>query len=478
MLSNHNSAVDLSDPGVGKTFVASAVASASRLPTLVVCPKIVVTAWERAAEHFGDSFSVLGYEKLRTGRTPFAQWDNTPPTGFERERFFVCQCCQRRVDFDDYFPCYCHPAGIHCLIEQANSWRYGKFNFAPEVRQIIFDEVHRCNGLDSLNADMLIAAKRQRLKILGLSATLAETPLQFRALGYALDLHRLDQHPSFTSWAYRHSCKHILGAGLKWLAGEESQRKIMAGIRSEIIPARGVRVSVDDIPDFPESEISAELYDLSESQGIIDRLYQEMAQALHALEQRRSLDKCPTHPMTVILRARQQIELLKVPIAIELANDARAKGFSVVFFVNFRQTLDAIKLKRGIRGFIDGSAEGVARRQHWIDQFQLNRERELIANSEAGGVSVDLHDLHGSFPRLGLVFPGFSARILQQVFGRLRRDGGKSKSWYKVLLAAGTVEDKVYKKLRSKLNNLDALNDSDLMPVNLPLTSVSLLNTF
>jgi hypothetical protein len=52
----------------------------------------------------------------------------------------------------------------------------------------------------------------------------------------------------------------------------------------------------------------------------------------------------------------------------------------------------------------------------------------------------------------------------RQLVGRLARDGGKSPANYRVVLAADTVEEKIWRHLRSRLNNLDALIDSDFLP--------------
>lgn len=192
ILASHQSAVDLSDTGVGKTFVAAAVAALLRIPTLVVCPKIVVSAWHRAAEHFGDTLSVINYEMLFTGRSDFGYWERAREAGIsKREIFFVCVCCQRVVDFAKFSPCYCHPRGVHCIDQKKKPQRLGRFIFHDAVKFVIFDEVHRCGALDSLNADVLIAAKRQNIKVLGLSATAACNPLAMRALGFNLDLHSL-----------------------------------------------------------------------------------------------------------------------------------------------------------------------------------------------------------------------------------------------------------------------------------------------
>jgi hypothetical protein len=476
LASSSRTLIDLSDTGTGKTYVASAVANALQEPTLVVVPKVAVTSWQRAAAHFGDSFSVIGYEKLRTGRTPFGWWDNTPPPGWEREEYYVCQCCQREVDFSNYDPCYCHPVGIHCLIVKKHKWEYGKFHFHPAVEFAIFDEVHRCCGVDSLNAKMLIAAKHDGKRVLAMSATAALSPLHMQALGYVAGLHTLNPNDGlgFYQWARRYGCVNDRAfGGFIWKQGKEKQLESMAEIGKRLVPRLGVCLRREEIPNFPKCTISAELYDLEENKTI-DRLYEEMQEAVDNLDAKSERDLAPDSPLTKMLRAQQKLELLKVPIAVEIARDYQAKGHSVVIGVNFSQTLAEIKQRLGWTCFVDGSPNGTRFRQQHIDDFQANRQTGMVMNVKAGGVAISLHDLWGGHPRVGLAFPGTCARSLVQFFGRLPREGAKTPSLYRVLLVANSVETQIHKKLQSKLNNLDALNDADLLPDNLALKKVSL----
>jgi superfamily II DNA or RNA helicase len=461
--------VDLSDTGTGKTYVAAAVASALQVPTLVVAPKIARTSWHRAAEHFGDSFSFVGYEMLCTGRTLFGQWEH-PLNRQEDRQFFKCQCCQQVVDLERSPGCYAHPRGIHCLETKKRDWDYGRFQWSPEVRLVIFDEAHRCAGRNSLAADTMIAARRQKITTLCLSATLASSPLELRALGFSLGLHGLGD---FYTWARRNGCGTLPGLpGFRWVVGEARQREIMAGIRAQLVPARGVRVSVESIPDFPKCDITAELYDLEESPARIDELYATMADALGELEKRRAGDLSEDHPLTQLLRARQKLELLKVPILVELCKDYQAKGHSVALFVNYAQTVAELRRRLKTDCFIDGTQNSKpGLRDQCLDNFQENRRREIVVNSKAGGIAVSLHDLDGRFPRVGLVMPDFSARTVRQVFGRLPRDGAKSRSIYKLVLAAGTVERSIFSAFSRKAGNLDALNDADLIPDRLQLSA-------
>lgn len=189
VLQKYDSALDCSDTGVGKTYVAMAVAKAIQLPCLAVVPKIAISGWLSVAEYFNEEISICGYEKLRTGRTLFGSWSNHASVNAGRRTFYVCLFCQRRyMEGNIDTLCPAHSDGVHCLERKRRPIALGNFNFSPAIRLLIFDEAHRCGGLKSLNAELLIAAKRQRIKHLMLSATPAQTILQMKAIGYSLDL--------------------------------------------------------------------------------------------------------------------------------------------------------------------------------------------------------------------------------------------------------------------------------------------------
>jgi hypothetical protein len=352
------------------------------------------------------------------------------------------------------------------------SWNYGAFRFSHAIRLLIFDEVHRCSGIDSLNADMLTAAKRQNIMTLGLSATAATGPLKMNALGYLLGLH--GGGSDFYRWARSLGCrKPPFEPGFRWMVSEAKQQEIMRAINATIIPSRGVRVRTKDIPNFPTRTISAELYDIDNPEKI-DALYAEMETPIRELESRMANDIAPESGITKQLRAWQKLELLKVPIALELGADYKAKGFSVAYFCNFSATIDALARRLQTDCIIDGRPENAKHRQCMVNAFQrnLSRYRDIILNCEAGGISIGLQDLDGEHPRVGIVFPNFSAVSMKQVFGRLPRDGSKSHSHYRVLFAAGTVEVSMARALRANSNNLDCLNDADLAPENFRLKRI------
>lgn len=457
LCAGHN-ALDASDCGAGKTYVACAVAQALKTPTLVVCPPIAAAQWRNAAAHFGDSVTVIGWEMLRTGNTPAGRWTNPLPPGKSDREFFVCLFCQCRFDPAAPLPCHAHALGIHCVKTKKRKHRYGQFILHSGIGLLIADEAHKASGLDSLNADILIAARRQRIPTLALTATPGTSPLHFRALGFVLGLHNLHDFPK---WAAKFGVRRDpTFRALHWPVGVEKQRETMESLNAQIFPARGVRVRKEEIPGFPEVEITSELYDL-EAAGDIDAIYREMADELRALEDRAQRDVDPSAAITIMLRAQEKIELIKVPLFADLATDYKEKGISVGIFVNYHATIDALAKRLKTSCIIDGRTK---RRQANIDGFQCNSERVILVQTSAGGVALSLQDLHGGHPRGGLVSAGFSAVALQQLFGRFPRDGGKSKSFYRVIFAANTVEEQIHKAVRAKQNNLEALVDGDLLP--------------
>ena len=330
--------------------------------------------------------------------------------------------------------------------------------------------------MDSLQGDMLVAAKRAGILVLGLSATVGDSPLAFRALGYCLGLHGLvDSVKSrgFYSWAQKYGCRRLPMMGFQGPLGEGRKRAEMLKLHAELYPSRGHRVRISDLGNqFPECQIVAELVDL-DSGGRLKDLYAQMEEQLRLMNERR--DRDAQGPLSEFLRIRQQIGLLKVPVLAEFTRDWLDAGKHVALFVNYRAEVESLckLLKTDCR--VDGSQtgdRGRAQRDRNVDRFQSDEEPVIVCSSAAGGIAIGLHDLHGNFPRAGGILPGYSAREFRQVCGRLPRQGGKSKSFYRAIFAAGTPEEKGYRALTSKLNNLDALNDGDLFPFeNLPLVA-------
>jgi superfamily II DNA/RNA helicase len=238
----------------------------------------------------------------------------------------------------------------------------------------------------------------------------------------------------------------------------------MQQIHKQIFGTRATRLSTADIPDFPESQIDAVPVDFgSMATNKLNGIYAQMEAALKELQQKRSTDTPAA--MTIITRARQEAELMKVPVLIEEAKDAIEQGMSVVIFVNFNATLDEIlkNLPKGLNaGVIRGGQNNVLERQRFISEFQADKLRLMVANEAAGGTGISLHDVLGQHARLALISPNFNATTIKQVLGRCWRAGAKSKAIQRILFAVGTPEEKAQAACKSKIANINALIQADL----------------
>ena len=329
---------------------------------------------------------------------------------------------------------------------------------------------------------MLIAARRQAQRVATLSATAAESPLQLKALGYALGLHNLSD---FKFWLLKNGCKPGTFGGFVFSGNPETQAAAMAKLHAELYPTRGSRLRKADIPGFPKhcmqimqiEDTGPEVVKLSErlrDAYMARRQQQSDAEArLEQEQERRSQEpeddeeEAPTKggsALEVRIRSRQALELLKVPMLTEIAVD-RSRSARVAIFCNYRETIDelrvalAVALKVDFVPVLDGRNKG-DERETWRSEFQEGKHPAILVNSAACGVGVSLHDPKGIAPVDSVILPMYSARLLKQVIGRGHRDGGAFATSLFVYFKLG--EQKIADALFRKLDNLDALNDGEL----------------
>jgi len=410
ILRERGAAADLSDTGTGKTFTALEVARQLQQVPLIVTPKSVVTSFRRAAAEYGTSVAdVLNVEQLKTGRTGHVAKD-----------------------------------------------RDGKFFWTiPPESLVILDEAHRFGGITSQNSWLLAVSKAQKIKMLLLSATLADSPLKLRATGFLFGLHSYNL-PSYYSWCKAHGCrKAFMHAGLLFPKGP-ARLAHLERIHAQLAPYC-VRTRIADIPGFPECTTQALLFDLQQKYtDEINAIYEEMREEIRKPR--------PSAPELVLLmRARQRVEMIKVPLLEDLVLEALEEGRSVVVFHNFRDALeDLYERLRGAVGVsrIVGGEEG---RQEQVDAFQADENHVCLAMSQAGGVGLSLHDVRGERPRTALLTPNWDAVVMKQCLGRIWRAGAQSKALQQFVLAANTIEERVHAALQGKLLNLATINGEDLV---------------
>ena len=322
---------------------------------------------------------------------------------------------------------------------------------------IIWDESQKLKNWKTKNSKTCIEAFKQNYKMLFCSATNATNPLELRTVGTCLKLFK--GATAYYQWCYEHGVGRGR-FGLEFTTDMKLRQKVLKKLHTDIFINRGVRLTRDTIPNFPDSEVIAECYNMDDADvKKINDCHAEMQKELKQLAKLSKTDKASE--LTAILRARQQIELVKVPLFIDMIEEGLEDGMSVVVFVNFTETLQAIAKRLGTLCIFDGKTKDEVR-QKSVDDFQSGKERVILVNIASGGAGLSLHDIHGLNPRLSLISPSYSAVLMRQATGRVWRENSKSKSVQKILFVAGTVEEQVCDNVQEKLKNLDLLNDGDL----------------
>lgn len=394
----------MSDTGTGKTVMTLEAMRRLGRRFLVVCPKSVKTAWTRTAEAMNVSgmIGVVNPERLL----------HSNPYVRNRKQW---------------------------ILEKGAT--------------IVYDEVHKgCSGHNTKATHLLAMTKAYGYPVVALSATLADSPLKMRGVGFLAGLHGY-RLPLFWDWCRDMGCFVKPGIpGLHFPKGEAGRQRMLE-LHKALAPC-AVRLKFADIPDFPDSVLEVNVYDMSQrDKAEINRIYREMGDAI---------SKGGSTVLTEQLRARQKTELLKVPLLAELIRDALGEGKAPVVFVNFRETL--AKLAAELAGVPLSLIYGAqSDRDAQVDAFQNGESRALLAMIQAGGLGLSLHDTSGERPRVSFITPNFSAVEFTQTLGRIRRAGG-SPVVQTVVLAAGTIEERIHAALRGKLGNLSALTDGDLTP--------------
>jgi len=420
-------AIDGSDTGVGKTFVACAVARELKMKIVVICPKSVKESWRRViCNHFKMNTELVGitnYEQLRTGKTSS----------------IIASFITNKKTHRDKF-----------------TWKITKDTL------IIWDESQKLKNWKTQNSKTCIEAFKQGYKMLFCSATNATNPLELRTVGTVLKMFKGAKQ--YYDWAYQHGV-YKGQWGMVFTEDPKQRATVLKKLHKDIFINRGSRLSRDTIPNFPDSEIIADCYNMDDAEiKQINQTYSEMAIELKQLANRVKRDK--TAEMVAILRARQKIELIKVPLFIDMVNEALEDNMSAVIFVNFTETINALSKRLETNCIFDGKTKDEVRQKN-VDDFQADKQRVILVNIASGGAGLSLHDLNGTHPRLALISPSYSAVLMRQATGRVWRDDAKTKSIQKIVFVAGTVEEDVCETVKQKLNNLDLLNDGDLAAIQL-----------
>ena len=425
-------AFDASPTGTGKTYCASWIAKNYGSSVVVICPKSVQKNWFDTLKSFGiDNPIVMTFERLVRGNTDYYTYD------------------------------------MSVYLNRTNWWKsLGITVNFPSNSLVILDEVHKCKGQKSLTGECLVAIKNAGHKLLMLSASAATNVTEMKAFGYVTLLH--------SGYGFYDFCKdngvafNRFGLGT-WDANLQKCKEGMVRIHNTLFNTLGCanRMNRKDFGDiFPDNQVIADGFDLGSNTAKLQSVYNEMEYELMNLDE--SSMEYSEHHFAIIMKARRQSELLKVPAMVSWIEDMYDEGVSPVVFINFRETLEAIekrldsaKYSGKIAKIVGGQTQ--KQRDNEIEQFQSDTKRICLVMVAAGSASVSLHDLNGNYPRHTLINPSYSAINTLQALGRCHRANGKTPVIQRFFFANGVeIEEKMRKRVNLRLTNLDSLNDGDL----------------
>ena len=409
--------------GSGKTVMALQTVKDLGLPSLIVCPKIAISQWLSTAQRMDVPknliLGVVNPENLITSK---------------KNKF------------------YRHDEG----------WLVG--HDTPSL--LVWDEVHRsCSGADSKSALALARWCSKKMpegnKVLAMSATPFETPLKLRALGYLMGFHRFVER-DFYDWCRKHACSMVpigryprIRQVFAFTTNKARAEEVMRIIRKDM-GERFLSIGPDEIPGFPDEVKEVCLVDLAKKDhDALVRAYEEMPPQMQHMSQ---------DDMVKTLRLRQQAEWCKASVLAEMAANYVEDGYSVFIAISFsdsRKRIEDELTKRGVKYASIYGGQRDSERQAGIDSFQRNETHVMVGMMQACSVALSLHDELHERPRVSLISPSYSASDVIQALGRIRRVGGTTAT-QKIVLAAGSVEERVAEAVQRKIDCIGTLSDRDL----------------
>ena len=410
--------------GSGKTYLACQTIKDLGMPTLVVCPKVAISQWWHVIEGMGCGscvIDVVNPERLVAGRNKW--YDNE------------------------------------------SGWHVSDIIGNGEGKLLVVDEVHRgCSGPDSKQT-LMCARWCNKLhplnKALLMSATPFETPEKMRLIGYLMGFHRFVS-ASWYDFLRANGCRYVdIGWGrnkrriLEFTRNKKESTAIMANLRDRM-GDRFMSIGPGEIPGFPDEVKEVVAVDLAKrDHDALVKAYEEMPERIQHMSQ---------DDMVKMLRLRQQAEFCKAETMAQMACDLVEDGNSVFVMVNFtdaRKRIEGHLDSKGVKYASIYGGQKEAERQEGIDAFQRNEVHVIIGMAAACSVALSLHDERHERPRVSLISPGYSASEFSQGLGRIRRVGGTT-AVQKIVIAAGSIEEKVGRAIERKMSNLAALTDRDL----------------
>lgn len=403
--------LDASDTGTGKTYVSISLCRDLELEPFIICPKSVIPNWVSVARKFNVKlFGISNYESIKNAK----YWTEN----YEK---------------------------VECPYMFENPDHTYEFVLPPNV-VVIFDEAHRCKNYKSDTSRLLRSIAKSKNKILLLSATITDKLNCFKPFGEVFGFY--SDSSEYTKWMNK--LKKVTKNHYSRLKYSDKQI-VLDIINRKIFPIYGSRMRIKDLGDmFPHNQIYVQSY-LCSNKDRIQELYNQIELELES--------KSPNF-LSKLTMLRMKIEMFKMEIFEDVISEALDSNYSVAVFVNYVDSLNHLAKAFNTTCIIMGNQTS-EQRQNSIDRFQSNESNIIISITQAGGVGVSLHDIHGNHPRMSIISPAWSGQDMVQVLGRIHRAGSQTPAIQKIIYCDQTCENRICDVMQSKISNITALNDRD-----------------
>lgn len=443
-LENNLPVIDCSVVGAGKTFIALYALKKCNKKFILICPKIVISHWKESI-HMANinhiCIDVLNYEKLKTGKTNYFKFNNK--------------------------------IGI---------WKI------PDNSIVIFDEAHKLKGYNTINSILLTSLKNSNLIPYLISATIANSPLDFLNVADTFNL-CYNRYKWLHDFGYK---KRFDNKG--WVFDKNDSHLIKLHdilFRNNNHP--GVRITYSDINILTNSNTIHMIF-IDDIYNKINSLYNllytdeinisnnnnnknediKFTEIMNKTQQALLYDRnCgqvleeiedyinnyfDDNILTKRLRLRQFIELVKSKLILsKIIQDVNNDKYIVVMF-NYSWSINLLyNLLQNLNissNIITGYSKD---RDNVINQFQLNQIKVVIINIKAASVGISLHDTNGSYKRISYISPSENIYELEQALGRIYRATSKSDTNQYIITVNNTIEESVYENYINKLNMMSKI---------------------
>lgn len=394
-IQKHNAGLDISQTGSGKTFSAVAVAKILQKKMVVITTVSNSEKWRLVAQRAKVPCHATTYEKIRSKKNKIVKQD-------------------------------------------------GKFvwNLDNQKYLIVYDEAHKTVNQNTINQKIMVAGILQKIPMLILSATMADNPFEFRALGLALGIYSNTQ--DYNNWLRQHKANPENQETKKWSIPKEEKKQEIKKIRNFLFSTG--RVSEIPISYQTKNNIVPVLVEAHPPEFLRPRileLQQEIANH--------------TDEFTSTIKKRQLAELLKIAFIARQAIKDYKQRKSVIIFLNFLESINILSQVLKTKSIIIGEMNK-KERTIIMRAFQSGQNRILLC-SDAAIEGIDLDDQKGDRPRETYISPRWSGKKLKQTLGRAVRTTTKSNTTQNIIFLKDTIEEKVYSRMTERAELLSTLSE-------------------